>query len=162
MGVQVSIIETKGKGVNIIARLDELCRHAVGVGFPQTGEVHPTSDMLIAQHAAQLVFGSPDQRIPPRDFMRTTWDRNREQILFATKICAQETASRRGTPVKNLKILGDFYSMLMKQNILGQNFTALSPNTVRLKVERGSSHPTDVLLDTEAMFDAIDSIVVRP
>lgn len=162
MGVQVSIIESRGDGVKVIQRLEELCRHAVGVGFPQTGEVHPTSDMLMAQHAAQLVFGSPDQRIPPRDFMRTTWDRNREQVLFATKICAQETASRRGTPRKNLGILGDFYATLMKQNILSQDFTALSPNTVRLKVERGSSHPTDVLLDTEAMFDAIDHVVVRP
>ena len=161
MQLKTEIISGKGSGAAIIDRLRELAMNSVTVGFHNTGEVHPESNMVMAQHAAQLEFGTPELSIPPRPFLRSTYFRYTADVKAVTKAAAEETASSRGRPVGNLKILGEAYVGLIKANIMSQRFAPISASTMLKKLERGSPHSYDTLLDTEAMIDAIDHEVRR-
>lgn len=154
-----TITEIQRPGATVIRRVAKLCGLNITVGFNDTGEVHPTSDLLMAEHAALLVFGNPAMSLPPRDFMRTTFFRYHATVLRYTYFAAEEVVKGRMPVHAAAVVLGESYANLIKKNIYEGDFPAISAMTSRIKAQRGSAHPNDVLLDTEAMVDAIDAEV---
>ena len=154
-----TITEVDRPGKTVLRRVAKLCSTEITVGFHDTGEVHPTSDMLMSEHAALLVFGNPAMKLPPRDFMRTTFFRYHARILRDTRMAAEEVVHGRMPVVAVAKVLGDAYADLIRENIWNGDFPDISPATSAIKIQRGSNHPYDVLLDTESMAKAIQTEV---
>lgn len=154
-----TITEVQRPGATVLKRVAKLCSLDITVGFNDTGEIHPTSDLLMAEHAALLVFGNPAMQLPARDFMRTTFFRYHSTILRYTYLAAEEVVKGRMPVRAAAVILGESYANLIKRNVYDGDFPAISAMTAKIKAQRGSAHPNDVLLDTEAMVDAIDSEV---
>ncbi len=162
-GVHADLIAIDRGGVALMKRVNSLQDQVVDIGFFADSGAHPESRMPMAMHAATHVYGNPDTGLPARDFMRTTFENEKPAILQATAAAAREIIlGRRKSVQGTFHKLGEFYADLMRENILRGNWDALAPMTISRKYAKGSLHPTDPLLDTEAMFDSISHKVRFP
>lgn len=160
-GINAELITIDRGGKKLLEKINSLNRMAVDIGFLKSSGVHPESGMTMANHALELIAGDPSRRMPSRDFMRTTIDAYRPEILRATRMAAEAVIKHRMAPTASLKILGEFYADMMKSNIVHGSWAPLHWSTIEKKAARGSSHVMDPLLDTEAMIDSINSKVRR-
>lgn len=160
-GINAELITIDRGGKKLLERINSLNGMAVDIGFLKSSGVHPESGLTMANHALELVMGDPSRNMPGRDFMRSTIDNYRPEILRATKMAAETIIQTRMAPTTSLKILGEFYADMMKSNIVNGSWAPLHWSTIEKKAAKGSSHVNDILLDTEAMIDSINSTVRR-
>ena len=160
-GISAELITIDRGGKKLLEKINSLSNMVVDIGFLKSSGIHPESGMTMANHALELIMGDPAREMPSRDFMTTTLDAYRPEILRATRSAAEAVVKYRKAPTISLRILGEFYADMMKSNIIHGSWAPLHWITIEKKMERGSSHANDILLDTEAMIDSINSRVRR-
>jgi hypothetical protein len=115
-------------------------------------ENQPDSD--IAMYAARMEFGMPTEGIPPRPFLRTTFEGERlkkiqDKAVSLLRQCAKQNRDAKGY----LEKLGLYCASQVKRNIKDGPWIENSPVTIAIK---GSTKP---LTDTNTMARAITAWV---
>lgn len=106
-----------------------------------------TEDANLASIAAFNEFGS--RSIPPRPFMKQSFDKNRTQVNNFIADQYSEVLAGKKTIDGALKLVGVFFEGKVKETIANGNFAANDPKTIRKK---GSSKP---LIDTGRLRQSI-------
>lgn len=160
-GVQAELISIDRGSKKLLEKIQGLHGSCVDIGFLSSAGVHPESGMNMASHAAELVFGDPNINLPSRDFMTTVFQAFKPEVLAATRAAAELVIATRTQVATAMRMLGGQYVLFMKNRITTGAWEPLTPKTIEAKLARGSSHAYDILIDTEAMYDAIDFEVRR-
>ena len=107
---------------------------------PKPGELEPLSDMVIV--AAANEFGAPKKNIPPRAFIRTSFDENRREVDRLVESEYDKILAGKSNVKKSLEIIGEFMETKTKQKIVDLK---QPPNRPRTIARKGSNNP---LMDT--------------
>lgn len=98
------------------------------------------------EYAGYLEFGT--SRMPPRPFMRQTFDRHAGKMEKQIEI-SYSSILGGASPMGEANRLGVFYQGFVQKTITGGSFAALDPKTIARK---GSSKP---LIDTGRLLGSI-------
>jgi hypothetical protein len=138
------------------------------VGFNSPSPKHPGSKLSMANIAAKLEYGSAQDNITPRHFMRFTEEKNKGIVgqmlaLSMTKILAGANA------MSLMKIIAVAYEGMIRKVMLEDAPTMpgweLSPRTIKNRRKRKVPPPnqsTAPLVDTHQLIDNINSKVYIP
>ena len=122
----------------------------VGIHEDDGGDVHPSSDLTIAEIGAVHEFGAPVVNVPERSFLRSFVDENESKIRKSQKRIAEMVVQGQLPSIEaGLDRLGLTLVGQIQENIRAGIPPELQPKTVARK---GSSVP---LIDTAAMISAI-------
>lgn len=108
------------------------------------------SDLTIAEYAYINIMGSPTKNIPPRNFFKTTIDKNQDKWAKGLN----KLIPTRGIE-DSLELLGVEATADMKDSITNWKTPRNAPYTIKLK---GKDTP---LVDTGALHDSINYEVVK-
>lgn len=134
-------------------KFDELKRrlttgkHAVNVGIPEGPKEEDGTP--VAMIAAVHEYGSPDQGILERPFLRVAVQRNRLKYVKLNRINLVKMARGQLEVEQALGQLGEMAKGDVQVEIRNGDFTPLKPATIKRK---GSSRP---LIDTGQMVQSI-------
>lgn len=103
----------------------------------------------VAARGAVQEYGSEKAKIPPRPFMRRTFEANEQKIGRVKAAIFAEVLAGRRTLKSGLGRLGEWYVRKIQETIKTGKFTPLSLSTIRAKK---SSKP---LIDTGQMVNAV-------
>lgn len=159
--VDADLIPVDRGGAALFKRLEALNGACVDIGLFASAGDHPGSGMPMAAHAQQLVMGDPSTNLPSRDFMTTTFNAHRMEILQATRQAVETIVRTRANVSTILGQLGEFYGNMIRENIKHGSWEGLSQRTIERKIATGSIHVHDILRDTDAMFDSISHQIRR-
>lgn len=115
MGVEVIRDDTK----KLAERLDELKKLAVYVGYQGAdgAAIHPDSAIPVAQLAAVHEWGSDDDGIPARSFIRRTMLEKRDAIGDELKRAVSACIEGKTTPVQAYARVGKFVVKLVRNKL---------------------------------------------
>lgn len=140
--------------------LDQLGRKGVAVGFFDTA--HYPDGTPVAYVAAIQEFGSPQNNIPPRSFMRSTaseksegWSKTLAQganRVMAGKMDAEQMLGQFG-----LMVAGDIKSKIVEITSPALKSSTMSARRSRKADKNPSSKP---LVDTGLMLASVESKVI--
>lgn len=140
---------------------DELKRRFVGerivrVGFPQgpnhvekEGETYAPGSTPVAMIAAVHEFGSPEQGIPERPFMRSSMRANAQKYVRLNKINLVRILRGQLTTEQALGQLGEMAKGDVQDTLRNGDFAPLKQSTIDRK---GSSKP---LIDTGQLRQSV-------
>lgn len=130
---------------------------AVNVGFPSDAQ-HRSEDGQVfntAQIAAVHEFGSPDNGIPERSFMRSSIAENRQAYVALNRLSLRKILEGKMTFIDALNLLGNKAAGDVKMKIRNGPFEGLKQTTIDRK---GSSKP---LIDSGQMRQSVTYVVVK-
>lgn len=137
----------------IVAELSKIDGVFVTVGVQgDQGPRRDGTDMVLVASANE--FGTADGRIPPRSFIRSTIDEQRQQIADVHEKALGKVADGKLTAVQAGEIAGMFVEAKIKKKITDLKVPANEPSTI---AKKGSSNP---LIDTAQLRSAITHKVI--
>ena len=157
----VAINKLLNKLVGLQKSINDLSTKQVAVGFFDTA--HYPDGTPVAYVAAIQEFGSPQNNIPPRPFMRPTMEENRKEF---SDMMARGCAKVLDGSLTSDQMLGQFGMVVagaIKESIVAVNRPALSDSTMRSRRSRkADKNPsTKPLVDTGLMLASVDSKVIN-
>jgi len=140
--------------------LDKLGRKGVAVGFFDTA--HYPDGTPVAYVAAVQEFGSPQNNIPPRSFMRSTAAEQQGNWSSTVAKGAKRVLDGKIDADQMLGQFGMFVAGDIKQKIVEITTPALSDATMRARTSRkADKKPSNKpLVDTGLMLASVESKVI--
>jgi hypothetical protein len=145
-----------GAALSNIELLGQL-RLFVGYQPPDGGEMHPGSGVTIALMAAIHEWGSPEQGIPSRSFIRRTVLQRESEIADLQRKAVEDVMHGRVTPVDAISNVGRSVCGMIRDTLQSASGWAepLDPETVEAK---GHARPLD---ETQALAEKLSWAVKR-
>lgn len=116
---------------DILKELKKTKKSYTGVGYFSTGGTDPETN--IAARAAKNEVGSPQDKIPPRPFMKQTSEKSKDKLPGIIKKELNLIYNGRSTVKLSLGRIGEWYVGQIKYTITNGSFTPLSPKTIARK-----------------------------
>lgn len=109
----------------------------VDVGIIDAG-VHPSGDLTVAGIGFVHEFGTEDEHIPERSFMRSTIHEKKKEIIELQKKLLQKISSGKMEVDQALGLIGEFMADAIHLKIIAIQSPPNAPATIAAK---GSSNP---------------------
>ena len=141
---------------DMVKNLNRLEDREVRAGFDE--RIHEGSGLktcTLAGYMEHGVRGETGMKIPPRPFLRQSADIWENSIEKESLAVVKHTLSGKESLVsKNLELIGEEGKEAIQASIELQNFTELSPTTIRIKEAKSSRYARDILLDSGELFQS--------
>jgi hypothetical protein len=149
----------------MLRNLNNLEEREVSAGFTDTP--HEGSGMsmgelaIIHEHGVRSEAGSNKPwKIPPRPFMEQASHLLTNSIDKESRLVVENALKgKESITSKYLDDIADINKDTIQESIEMQNFTPLSPITVRIKKDKGARHVTEMLLESGELFEGIETEV---
>lgn len=157
----MATVKRSGPGIAALkTEIANLERKRAEVGFFDTS--HYPDGTPVAYIATIQEFGSPQNGIPPRSFMRSTIQEQREAWQQTLAQGAKRVLSGRMTTLQMLESFGLSVVGQIKEKIVEITQPALSTSTIYNRLNRKDkpkNTSTKPLVDTGIMLSSVDSKV---
>lgn len=160
-------VTTTDRGAkDMLRRAHELAggmRVKVGILDDAPKDVHPgekPSSLTLVEIAATHEFGSPEQGIPQRSFIRATIDEHRAKITKLSVVLAKDVLTGKRTAEQALDALGAKVAGWMQKRIADGIPPQLKPETLKRKTVNGAVGDVP-LVDTGQLKSSIAWLVEK-
>lgn len=142
-------IKLTAEGKKFMESIEKLCKLEVAVGY-QAGKDDYEDGTSLVEVAARNEFGS--DTIPPRPFMKQSFDTHKDQLLKACQQAAKSVANG-GDVQQALNSVGVTAKGIVQEEIRDGDFAPNAASTIKAK---GSSKP---LIDTGHMRQSVNYVI---
>lgn len=151
--------KTQNMFLSYETHIKEFKESVIKVGLPEKvgGAVHEGSDLTVAQIGAVHEYGSPENNIPKRSFIREPLINEEKKITKFIKTRFSLVGSNSMSGKMALEQIGNLGASISKKSFTDNNWEQVSTATQKKKGE-GKSSP---LIDTGQLRNSITYVVEK-